>query len=116
MKPLSFCIAFGLHYLCTMNEQERQRIEDDIVKMLKTVYDPEIPVDIYNLGLIDWRVRLLQLPHELVNKKYRRIRVGVGETLTVEEQSKYSDIKDFGAFLRSKVYDMPLPDNFIALL
>ena len=23
-----------------MNEQERQRIEEDIVKMLKTVYDP----------------------------------------------------------------------------
>jgi len=26
--------------------------EEKIVKMLKTVYDPEIPVDIYNLGLI----------------------------------------------------------------
>ncbi len=27
-------------------------IEDEVVKMLKTVYDPEIPVDIYELGLI----------------------------------------------------------------
>ncbi|MDR2955458.1 MAG: iron-sulfur cluster assembly protein [Prevotella sp.] len=27
-------------------------IEGKIVNMLKTVYDPEIPVDIYNLGLI----------------------------------------------------------------
>ena len=27
-------------------------LEEQIVKMLKTVYDPEIPVDIYNLGLI----------------------------------------------------------------
>ncbi len=27
-------------------------IEERIVKMLKTVFDPEIPVDIYNLGLI----------------------------------------------------------------
>ena len=35
-----------------MEEQERQRIEEDIVKMLKTVYDPEIPVEVYNLGLI----------------------------------------------------------------
>ena len=26
--------------------------EEQIVRMLKTVYDPEIPVDIYNLGLI----------------------------------------------------------------
>ena len=28
------------------------KIEEDIVTMLKTVYDPEIPIDIYNLGLI----------------------------------------------------------------
>ncbi|MGM9803345.1 MAG: iron-sulfur cluster assembly protein [Muribaculaceae bacterium] len=35
-----------------MNEQERLRIEEDIVKMLKTVYDPELPVDVYSLGLI----------------------------------------------------------------
>lgn len=27
-------------------------IEENIVKMLKTVFDPEIPVDIYSLGLI----------------------------------------------------------------
>ncbi|NDW09094.1 metal-sulfur cluster assembly factor [Dysgonomonas sp. 520] len=27
-------------------------MEENIVKMLKTVYDPEIPVDIYNLGLV----------------------------------------------------------------
>lgn len=35
-----------------MNTEERLRIEERIVEMLKTVYDPEIPVDIYNLGLI----------------------------------------------------------------
>lgn len=28
------------------------QIEEDIVKVLKTVYDPEIPVNIYDLGLI----------------------------------------------------------------
>jgi len=28
------------------------KIEEDIVQMLKTVFDPEIPVNIYDLGLI----------------------------------------------------------------
>ncbi|MGH6820320.1 MAG: iron-sulfur cluster assembly protein, partial [Methylocella sp.] len=28
------------------------RMTDDIVAALKTVYDPEIPVDIYELGLV----------------------------------------------------------------
>ena len=33
-------------------KEEFLKIEEDIVKMLKTVYDPEIPVNIYDLGLI----------------------------------------------------------------
>ncbi|MDQ0346357.1 SUF system Fe-S cluster assembly protein [Ancylobacter vacuolatus] len=33
-------------------EEELARLTDDIVAALKTVYDPEIPVDIYELGLI----------------------------------------------------------------
>jgi len=31
---------------------ELERITGDIIRALKTVYDPEIPVDIYELGLI----------------------------------------------------------------
>lgn len=34
-----------------MNE-ELQALQDKIVVMLRTVYDPEIPVNIYDLGLI----------------------------------------------------------------
>ena len=33
-------------------EDERARYTNDIVAALKTVYDPEIPCDIYELGLI----------------------------------------------------------------
>ena len=32
--------------------EELDRMTDDIVAALKTVYDPEIPADIYELGLI----------------------------------------------------------------
>lgn len=35
-----------------MTPEEKLSIEQRIVEVLKTVYDPEIPVDIYNLGLI----------------------------------------------------------------
>src|ERR1700755_1646377 len=33
-------------------QAELDRITDDLVAALKTVFDPEIPVDIYELGLI----------------------------------------------------------------
>jgi FeS assembly SUF system protein len=36
----------------TLPQDELARLTDDIVGALKTVYDPEIPADIYELGLI----------------------------------------------------------------
>ena len=35
-----------------MTIEEKTAIEERIVEVLKTVYDPEIPVNIYDLGLI----------------------------------------------------------------
>ena len=35
-----------------MDAETRLKIEERIIAMLKTVYDPEIPVNIYVLGLI----------------------------------------------------------------
>ena len=35
-----------------MDAETRLKIEERIIAMLKTVYDPEIPVNIYDLGLI----------------------------------------------------------------
>ncbi|MCZ8183243.1 MAG: SUF system Fe-S cluster assembly protein [Beijerinckiaceae bacterium] len=36
----------------TIAPEELDRLTDDIIAALKTVYDPEIPADIYELGLI----------------------------------------------------------------
>lgn len=33
-------------------EEQKLKIEEDVVRMLRTVFDPEIPVDVYSLGLI----------------------------------------------------------------
>lgn len=35
-----------------MTNKELEKLGDKIVRVLKTIYDPEIPVDIYELGLI----------------------------------------------------------------
>ncbi|MCI6703322.1 MAG: iron-sulfur cluster assembly protein [Prevotellaceae bacterium] len=35
-----------------MTQEEKTKIEEDIIEVLKTVFDPEIPVDVWNLGMI----------------------------------------------------------------
>lgn len=44
--------ANGLVFASAIPADELARLTDDIVSALKTVYDPEIPADIYELGLI----------------------------------------------------------------
>ena len=40
-----------------MDIELRQKTEERIIEVLRTVYDPEIPVNIYDLGLI-YRIEL----------------------------------------------------------
>jgi len=35
-----------------MELQEKQVLENKVISVLKSIYDPEIPVDVYELGLI----------------------------------------------------------------
>jgi FeS assembly SUF system protein len=35
-----------------LSQEELDRLTDELIAALKTVYDPEIPVDIYELGLV----------------------------------------------------------------
>ena len=52
-RPVEFSAAGA------RSPEETDRLTGDIVKALKTVFDPEIPADIYELGLI-YRVEILE--------------------------------------------------------
>ena len=41
-----------LHYRIKMDKKKKIQLKEKIVRSIKTVYDPEIPVDVYELGLI----------------------------------------------------------------
>ena len=94
--------------------------QDAAIKLIRKARVPVIPIRFfdhnswfyYALGLIDYRVRFVRLFHEVGNKKGTFPRLGIGEPLTVEQQAAVSD-EDFKAFLRSSIYDMPLPDHFV---
>jgi FeS assembly SUF system protein len=49
---VSVASAADVRPVAGLSEPEVARLTDDIIAALKTVYDPEIPSDIYELGLI----------------------------------------------------------------
>ena len=67
----------------------------------------------YLFGMIDWRVRVLRLPHELFNKHKKPQRVVIGDLISVEEQARYKDLDSFRAFIRSRVYDLKEPADML---
>jgi len=48
----AFAQAWDEPQKSALSQAELDRLTDDLVTALKTVFDPEIPVDIYELGLI----------------------------------------------------------------
>jgi FeS assembly SUF system protein len=57
-----------------MSELNKQELEEKVIQVLKTCYDPEIPVDIFELGLI-YEIRIS-------NSKDSKADVNVKMTLT----------------------------------
>ena len=48
----AFAAAWDEPNAAALSQGELDQLTDDLIEALKTVYDPEIPVDIYELGLI----------------------------------------------------------------
>lgn len=95
--------------------------QKSILHLIRAVKVPVVPIRFfgrnsaffYFLGLINWRVRSLRLPHEVFNKSEQKIRIGVGNIISVKEQEQYADTESLGRFLRKAVYEMPEPSSFI---
>ena len=48
----AFAASWDEPQMSALSQAELDRLTDDLIEALKTVYDPELPVDIYELGLI----------------------------------------------------------------
>ena len=67
-------------------------IGEEIIKELKTVYDPEIPVDIYELGLV-YDVQTSDEGEVLVIMTLTSPNCPVAETLPVEVEDKVKGVE-----------------------
>ncbi len=98
-----------------------RRWQESILHVIHAAKVPVLPIRFFDknsaffyfLGLINWRVRLLRLPYEVLNKKGQRPCIGIGTLISVEEISHFANPETLGAFLRKTVYEMPVPAEFI---
>ena len=67
-------------------------LEDRIVEMLKTIYDPEIPVDIYELGLI-YDVQISEEGEVKVIMTLTTPNCPVAESLPAEVREKVAEVE-----------------------
>ena len=60
----------------------------------------------YLLGLIDWRVRLLRLPSEMLNKNGKTIRLAMGPVIGPEKIGDARTPEELRDLLRASVYSL----------
>jgi FeS assembly SUF system protein len=72
---------------------DTEKLGDDIVRVLKTIYDPEIPVDIYELGLI-YDVLVNENSEVKILMTLTSPNCPVAESLPQEVQEKVKSIDD----------------------
>ncbi len=70
-----------------------QQLGENIVKVLKTIYDPEIPVDIYELGLI-YDVFVNETNDVKILMTLTSPNCPVAETLPMEVEEKVKSIDE----------------------
>lgn len=76
-----------------MNSERVQELGDKIVEKLKTIYDPEIPVDIFELGLI-YDVMVSENNDVKILMTLTSPNCPVAETLPVEIEEKVKTIDE----------------------
>ena len=95
--------------------------QESVIRLIRKMHLPIVPVRFFDrnsaffyfLGKINWKIRIPLLPRELVNKAGSVARLGIGGIITPEQQDGCRDIVEYAALLRSSVYDMPMPSDFV---
>ncbi len=94
-------------------EPTQEQLKDGVVQVLKTVYDPEIPVDIYELGLI-YSVDVAE--EEVAEGADKEVSIvmtltspmcPVAETLPPEVEDKVRAVHGVGSVTLDLVWDPP---------
>lgn len=86
---------------------DKKKLEEVVISVLKTVYDPEIPVDIYELGLIYEIKPSDDLKHVDIEMTLTSPACPVAETMPAEVENKVAGIDELDSCKVYIVFDPP---------
>ena len=72
--------------------ENSQVLEQKVVETLKTIFDPEIPVNIYELGLV-YKIRIEEPDQIYIKMTLTSPQCPVAESLPIEVESKLNDME-----------------------
>ena len=86
--------------------EEPKELYDRVIETIKTCYDPEIPVDIYELGLI-YEVKIIEGNDVHVKMTLTSPACPVAESLPLEVEQKIKSIPDVNDAKVELTFDPP---------
>ena len=86
--------------------EEPKELYDRVIETIKTCYDPEIPVDIYELGLI-YEVKIIEGNDVHVKMTLTSPACPVAESLPLEVEQKIKSIPDVNDAKVELTFDTP---------
>jgi FeS assembly SUF system protein len=83
-----------------------EELENTIVDVLKSIYDPEIPVDVYELGLI-YEVKIDKESNVQIEMTLTSPNCPVAESMPKEVEDKVAEIPQVNSAKVNIVFDPP---------
>lgn len=85
-----------------------------ILRFIKKSEVPVLPIyfhgnnslAFYLLGKVHPLLRTIKLPSELLNKQNKVIKMTIGRPISVKQQSQFSDIEQYGRYLRANTFTL----------
>jgi FeS assembly SUF system protein len=96
-----------------MAEEENTGLQDKIIQALKTVYDPEIPVDIYELGLI-YEIKIYPINNVFILMTLTSPACPSAEAIPSEVESKIKTLEEVNDVTVEVTFDPPYSQEMMS--
>lgn len=93
--------------------EEKEKLKEQIVEILKTCYDPEIPVDIYELGLI-YDIDIDDENNAYIKMTLTSPACPVAGSLPIEVESKVKSLNELKGVKVDVVWDPPWDQSMMS--